>query len=117
MNGFNTSWIKFYYDKEVILWLRNHPGRAETEADIAEIFEHAYAQAANYSSAISSFAKTGIKPFNPDIFTDEHYAGTDVTYRPIIITTIPASIVSAPSADAPGETAEAVSPSSSTIPC
>lgn len=66
-----------------MIWLRNHPGRPVTEADIAEIFAKAYGQTANYSNASSAFAKTGIHPFNPDIFTEEDFIASDVTDRPL----------------------------------
>ena len=33
--------------------------------------------------AVSAFSTTGIHPFNPDIFTDDDYAGADVSDRPI----------------------------------
>lgn len=65
-----------------MVWLRNHPGRAVSEADVAEIFACAYANASTYRNAVSGFTKTGINPYNPDIFTDEDFAGADVTDRP-----------------------------------
>ena len=69
-----------------MLWLRNHPGRPVTEADVAEIFAKAYSVAANYGNAASAFAKTGINPFNPDIFTDADYLPADVTDMPKVST-------------------------------
>ena len=71
---------------QVMLWLRNHPGRPVTEADVAEIFAKAYSVAANYGNAASAFAKTGINPFNPDIFTDADYLPADVTDMPKVST-------------------------------
>ena len=71
---------------QVMLWLRNHPGRPVTEADVAEIFAKAYSVAANYGNTASAFAKTGINPFNPDIFTDADYVPADVTDMPEVST-------------------------------
>ena len=75
--------LKLHYDKEVTTWLRQHPGRAVQECNIAELVGLAYGQAANVRNATSAFAKTGIFPFNRNIFTDEDFAASDVTDRPL----------------------------------
>jgi len=33
-------------------------------------------------NAVSGFASSGLWPFNPDIFTDEHFAASMVTEEP-----------------------------------
>jgi len=48
-------------------WLRDHPGRAVSEANIAELVGKAYGKAANYDNAVGAFSRTGINPFNPHV--------------------------------------------------
>jgi len=62
-----------------MVWLRNHPGRTVTEGNIAELFANAYGRAATFGNATSAFQKTGIHPFNPDIFNDDDFIAADVT--------------------------------------
>ena len=104
-----------------MLWLRNHPGRPVTEADVAEIFGKVYSVAANYGNAASAFAKTGINPFNPDIFTDADFLAADVTDMPAdpeVSTVAPAAESSSttPPADPDVSTVAAAAESSSTTP-
>jgi hypothetical protein len=88
--------------KQISLKFSNmHMPRRQTTAVLSV---HLLRRISNHSIPISS-------PMNTTLVRMSH------NYRPIIITTIPASIVSTPSAAVPGETAPAVSPSSSTIPC
>ena len=63
-------------------WLRDHPGRAVSEADIAELVGKAYGKAANYDNAVGAFSRTGINPFNPHVFGDEDYIAADVSDIP-----------------------------------
>ena len=63
-------------------WLRSYPGRAVTEADIAELVGKAYGKAANYDNAIGAFSRTGTNPFNPHVFSDEDYIAADVSDMP-----------------------------------
>jgi hypothetical protein len=99
-------------------WLRDHPGRAVSEANVAEIFALAYANAASNRNAVSAFSTTGIHPFNPDIFTDDDYAGADVSERPI--TSDPVASTSAAAAmmtsAVPDQTAPFVMTSTSAAP-
>jgi len=61
--------------------LRRHNGRPVTEYQIAELFGIAYGKAATIGNAVSGFRKTGIIPFNPDIFSDEDFVAASVTER------------------------------------
>jgi len=72
--------LKWNYDKEVNGWLKKHPGRIVTEAEIAERFQNAYSRAATVGNA---FSKTGIHPFNADIFCDDDFIAADVTDIPM----------------------------------
>lgn len=71
--------LKWHYDKEVTLWLRNHAGRAVMERDVPYLFSVAYGRAATSANAASGFAKTGIHPFNPQVFGDDDFVGSLVT--------------------------------------
>jgi len=75
--------LKWNYDKEVNGWLKKHPGRIVTEAEIAERFQNAYSRAATVGNAASAFSKTGIHPFNADIFCDDDFIAADVTDIPM----------------------------------
>ncbi|KAJ8945667.1 hypothetical protein NQ318_012385, partial [Aromia moschata] len=55
-----------YYDQEIELWLRNNPGKASAVP----------------FNAINSFTKTGIYPYNPDIFEDWQFAPSATTDTP-----------------------------------
>ena len=73
--------LKNFYNQEVQCWLRRHHGRPVTEYQIAELFGMAYGKAATIANAVSGFRKTGIVPFNPDIFSDEDFVAASVTER------------------------------------
>ena len=66
-------------DVQVTVWLRNHPGRPVAERDLAEIFGIAYGKAATVVNAQSAFQKTGLNPYNPEIFTVEDFVSCNVT--------------------------------------
>jgi hypothetical protein len=65
--------LKWNYDNEVMTWLRAHPGRAVCECDIA------YGKAATVANAASGFEKTGIIPFNSELFSDDDFLASAVT--------------------------------------
>lgn len=71
--------LKVYYNQECTTWLKNHPGRVITSYQIGELFAIAYCKAATVKNAVSGFSKTGISPFNPDIFPDHLFAPADTT--------------------------------------
>lgn len=64
------------------MWMRNHHGRPVGEGDVAEIFAIAFANGSTYRNAISGFSSTGINPYNPNIFSDDDFAGSEVSDRP-----------------------------------
>jgi hypothetical protein len=77
------SSLKQAYSQEADTWQVNHPGRAITQYQIAEIFGNAYKRIATVAKAIQSFKDTGISPFNPNIFTEEDFAPATVTDREV----------------------------------
>ena len=79
--------LNAFYDQEASTWLRQHPGRAISELQVAELFGMAYEKAATVKNAQSGFRKSGISPFNRHTFTDEDFAAADSTDRPLTVNT------------------------------
>lgn len=79
--------ISTYYDTEVTNWLRSNTPKVVTLKDIEEIFGKAFMKAATMSTAINSFKKTGIFPFNDNVFEDSDFMPAETTN--ITITEIP----------------------------
>lgn len=76
--------LSTYYKQEVRMWLFTHPGRCVTiYYDIATLFNAAFTRAAVMVTAINGFRKTGIFPFNPDIFPDHLFAPSLTTDQPM----------------------------------
>ena len=74
--------LKTAYNSECDKWMVRHPGRRISQYDIGELFNEAYLKAASMKNAVSGFASSGLWPFNPDIFTDEHFAASLLTEEP-----------------------------------
>lgn len=64
-------------------WLRNNPGKTMSIYEIPGIVKHAWPLAATPNNIMNAFKKAGISPYNPDIFTDEDFAPSFVTDRPM----------------------------------
>lgn len=75
--------ISTYYDTEVTNWLRSNTPKVVTLKDIGEIFGKAFMKAATMSTAINSFKKTGIFPFNDNVFEDSDFMPAETTNIPI----------------------------------
>lgn len=69
--------INIFYDQAAETWMTQHPGRTVTEKDIPELFKSAYEKGATIKNAASGFAKCGIFPFNPEVFTDEDFVAAE----------------------------------------
>jgi len=76
--------LSTYYEQEVRKWLFNHPGRCVTIFEIAKLFNAAYSRAAVAETAVKGFSKTGINPYNPDIFPDHLFAPSVTTDHPML---------------------------------
>ena len=74
--------VMTYYNQEVSLWLKNHPGRIVTQFQVAGLFCKAFQRAASVLTATNAFQSTGIVPFNPNIFPDHLFAPCETTDRP-----------------------------------
>lgn len=97
--------LQTYYDRFISTWLRSHPGRTFTEYQVAEAFSDAFGKAATVATAVNSFAKCGIWPVNPYVFTDADYSAAETTDRPLAVGgTAPAGVIVAdPSGPGPVE--------------
>ena len=70
--------LNHYHDQALEKWL-THPGRVVTVFQISQIFNESYMQACTPLNAINGFKKTGIFPYDPDVFTDIDFAAAEVT--------------------------------------
>lgn len=77
--------LSAYYEQEVRKWLFNNPGRAVTIYQIGKLFRSAYLRGAVAQTAIKGFEKTGIYPFNSDVFPDHLFAPSETTERPMAV--------------------------------
>lgn len=71
--------LSTFYSQQLDYWLVNHPGRVVGLHQISKIFGEAYIKAANIRNACSGFKKTGIFPFDPEVFTEVDFAATETT--------------------------------------
>ncbi|CAH2108862.1 unnamed protein product [Euphydryas editha] len=74
--------FKSYYNAAMESWLLKNPGKPVTIYDIAELIGIAFTRAMTPTNIINSFKKTGIYPFDRDIFTEEDFLPSTVTDRP-----------------------------------
>jgi len=70
--------LNLYYDEEIRSWLRLHPGQPVTEFQVTSLFSPAYAKAVSLANAMNGFRKSGIWPFNRDMFKGQ------IIYRPTV---------------------------------
>jgi len=74
--------LQTYYDRYISTWLRSHPGRTFTEYQVPEAFSEAFGKAATMATAVNAFAKCGIWPLNPEVFSDADYSAAETTDQP-----------------------------------
>lgn len=67
---------------EVQKWMQQHSGRPVTISQIGKLFGNAYMKAASTQTAVNGFRKTGIQPFNPEIFEDWMFEPSQTTDTP-----------------------------------
>lgn len=70
-----------YYTQELKIWQRNKPNKIIELSDVGQIFSRAYVKAATLSNAQNGFKTSGIFPFNPNKFTDDLFAPSELTER------------------------------------
>ncbi|XP_023240420.1 uncharacterized protein LOC111638880 [Centruroides sculpturatus] len=75
--------FKNYCAKAQDNWLRSNPGKTMSIYEIPEIVKYALPIAATPINIMSSFKKAGIWPYDPNIFTEDDFAPSFVTDRPL----------------------------------
>jgi hypothetical protein len=75
--------LKKVYAEEADTWQISNPGRSITQFQVAEIFAKSYNRPATLDKAVKSFQKTGIWPYDQNIFSEEDFAPSEVTDRPL----------------------------------
>lgn len=74
--------FKTHYNVAANNWMLNNPGKTLTIYNVAEIAGIAFNNAMSRKNILSGFQKTGIFPFNDEIFTDDDFLCSSVTDRP-----------------------------------
>lgn len=77
--------FKIAFEKAVDTFQKNHPGRRITQFDIAGLVCSAFEKSATVQNATSGFKKSGIFPFNRNLFSELDYAPASVHEQPPII--------------------------------
>lgn len=87
-----------HYDKAIENWLRCHPGRVITIYQIPRLINEAFGKSAVAATAHNGFQRTGIFPFNDEIFADDEFVCDKETLDNDVAENIisPASIVPVP---------------------
>lgn len=75
--------FKRAYNNECDNWMRSNPGKRMTIYNIPGIIRNALPQAITPQNIMSGFRCTGIWPFDRQIFTEEDFAPSTVTDRPL----------------------------------
>lgn len=73
--------LKTYFSQECDCFMINHPGQTITDKDIADLFRRSYEKAATIGNAINGFRRSGICPFDRNIFDDSDFAPALTTDR------------------------------------
>ncbi|KAF2897885.1 hypothetical protein ILUMI_08290 [Ignelater luminosus] len=70
-----------FYNAAINSWMVWHPGQTLTIYNVAELVGQAFDKSATPSNIKSGFKKTGIFPFDRDIFTEDEFLTSEVTNR------------------------------------
>jgi hypothetical protein len=73
--------FKAAYNRNITNWLRSNPRKTLTIYEIAQLVAQAQMQALTPQNVIAGFEKTGIFPFNDQVFSDLDFAPAEVTNR------------------------------------
>lgn len=73
--------FKLHFNGACSTWMVNHPGMAISIMDMAELAGKAFGKSFTLSNITSGFSKSGIEPFNDQIFTDDDFNPARVTDR------------------------------------
>jgi hypothetical protein len=71
--------LKTNFSKALEDYLKANPGKVATLNDVSPVFGQAFMKTSSASVVINGFRKAGIVPLNRFVFTDDDFAGADVT--------------------------------------
>lgn len=71
--------LKAYYYTECNHWMMQHPGTPLTIYQLAELSGKAYLRASTPMNIVSGFKKTGIFPYDENVFPDSHFLPAEVS--------------------------------------
>lgn len=74
--------FKMHYNRAVDEWMLNNPGIPMNIYNIADVVGKAFPLAFTPSNIIKSFERSGIHPFNSNVFDDSDFLSSYVTDRP-----------------------------------
>lgn len=77
--------FKRFYNNALANWMREHPNTVFSIYDVASAAKTAFDLAFTRNNILSGFRSCGICPLNPDIFTDEDFAASEVSDRPLAV--------------------------------
>lgn len=78
----DVSYFKSFmtnYDAYLFRWLKNHGGRTFGLYQIAGAVAEAFEKSSSVQTAVNGFRRTGIWPFNDEIFQDWEFAASETT--------------------------------------
>nr|CAH7751371.1 unnamed protein product [Callosobruchus chinensis] len=74
-----------FYNAAADSWMIRHPGETLSIYNVAELVGQAFDKAMTPSNIKSGFKKTGIFPFDRDVFTEDEFLVSEVTNRPLTV--------------------------------
>lgn len=67
--------FKAYLNSEMDKWMTSNPGQRIRDFDMSSIIKNAFMRAMTPTNIIKGFEKTGIHPWNPDVFDKSDFMG------------------------------------------
>lgn len=75
--------LQTFYNAAADSWMMRHPGKPISIHEVGELLGQAFDKSMTPVNIKSGFRKTGIFPFDRNIFTDEHFMPSETTNRPL----------------------------------
>lgn len=70
--------LKTYFEREVNMFQKAHPGRIINQYDVARLLSPAFLKSSVAINAVHGFERPGIWPVNKHVFGEEHFEPADV---------------------------------------
>lgn len=74
--------LKTRYAQAIENWLASNPHRIVRKLQVAKLLGESYLRAATLETAVNGFRKTGIHPFNPNIFQEHDFIARQLEEEP-----------------------------------